>query len=156
HLGSAAVVTNGAGAVVHCQAYLPYGEDRLNAGSFTPVRQFNDKEREPTGYYDYEARLYDPVTGRFLSPDSATPENYVYTRNNPIRYRDPTGHWPDEATKVMLKFLWNELAGDLLTSLQNDFAHRVDPLQTGGVQPHDLRMHGSNAFQARGLANLEG
>jgi hypothetical protein len=47
------------------------------------------------------ARLYDPLTARFLSADSLIPNSkdplaynrYIYVRNNPLKYTDPTGHW---------------------------------------------------------------
>jgi hypothetical protein len=50
---------------------------------------------------DYKARYYDPRLGRFLSVDSIVPNpgapidlnRYAYTRNNPMRYRDPSGHY---------------------------------------------------------------
>src|SRR2546422_6860372 len=96
HLGSASLVTDLAGTVIRRQAYMPYGEDRAVSGSFTDARyQFNFKEKESTGFYDYGARLYNPVTGRWLSPDSLIADGlnrYAYVQNNPLRYTDPTGH----------------------------------------------------------------
>jgi hypothetical protein len=49
-------------------------------------------------------RVYDPITGRFLSPDNVVqaPDNtqsfnrYSYCLNNPLKYTDPTG-WSDES-----------------------------------------------------------
>jgi RHS repeat-associated protein len=46
------------------------------------------------------ARWYDPEIGRWLSPDTIVPQlgnpqdlnRYSYTRNNPVKYTDPTGH----------------------------------------------------------------
>jgi RHS repeat-associated protein len=51
--------------------------------------------------YDYNARFYSPVLGRFLSPDTIVPSpgdpqslnRYAYVLNNPLRYTDPTGMW---------------------------------------------------------------
>jgi RHS repeat-associated protein len=51
--------------------------------------------------YDYGAREYDHTIGRFMQPDSASPDppdpqslnSYSYVLNNPLRYVDPTGHW---------------------------------------------------------------
>ena len=48
----------------------------------------------------YNARYYDPELGQFLSPDTLVPDpgtlfdynRYMYTRGNPMRYNDPTGH----------------------------------------------------------------
>jgi RHS repeat-associated protein len=57
------------------------------------------------GLYDYNARYYSPLFGRFLSPDSIVPNpanpqdfnRYAYVRNNPLRYTDPSGHDPLDA-----------------------------------------------------------
>lgn len=53
-----------------------------------------------TGLYNYDARLYDPVIGRFVSADSLVPRvfdsmsynRYAYCRNNPLIYVDPSGN----------------------------------------------------------------
>jgi hypothetical protein len=50
--------------------------------------------------YYYGARWYDPALGRFIQPDTIVPDpgnpadfdRYAYVRNNPPRYRDPSGH----------------------------------------------------------------
>jgi uncharacterized protein RhaS with RHS repeats len=46
--------------------------------------------------YDFEARPYDPIPGRFLTPDPLAEEYpwinpYAYCSNNPVNYIDPTG-----------------------------------------------------------------
>jgi RHS repeat-associated protein len=99
HLGSSTLVTSAAGAVVHRQAYKPYGEDLVSPapGAFTPTYQFTFKEKEAdgSGFYDFGARLYNPAIGRFLSADDSTDDGlnrYAYVRNNPLHYVDPTGH----------------------------------------------------------------
>ena len=54
------------------------------------------------GLVNMNARLYDPVIGRFVSADSVIPDasdplaynRYIYVKNNPMMYRDPTGHHP--------------------------------------------------------------
>ena len=51
------------------------------------------------GLYNYGARFYSTVLGRFLSPDPLVVapgdpqmlDRYAYVRNNPLRYVDPTG-----------------------------------------------------------------
>ncbi|MEM4414290.1 MAG: RHS repeat-associated core domain-containing protein, partial [Candidatus Caldarchaeum sp.] len=58
------------------------------------------------GLYFYNARWYDPVLGRFLQPDPLVPEpgnpqalnRYSYSLNNPVRFVDPSGHDPLDAT----------------------------------------------------------
>jgi RHS repeat-associated protein len=48
-----------------------------------------------TGLYYYRARYYDPSVGRFLEEDQIGNDEgadlYLYTRNNPIDFNDPTG-----------------------------------------------------------------
>ena len=52
--------------------------------------------------YNMNGRLYDPVVGRFLSPDpyisdpsySQSYNRYSYVLNNPLKYNDPTGELP--------------------------------------------------------------
>ncbi|HIC88845.1 MAG TPA: RHS repeat-associated core domain-containing protein [Anaerolineae bacterium] len=60
------------------------------------------------GLYYYGARWYDPYIGRFISPEPIVPNpgnpqdlnRYTYARNNPLRYRAPSGHWVETAWDV--------------------------------------------------------
>ena len=53
---------------------------------------------ESTGLMHYNARYYDPTTGRFISPDTIVPNptnpqdlnGYTYVNNNPVKYTDPS------------------------------------------------------------------
>ena len=53
------------------------------------------------GFFNMNARMYDPMIGRFLSPDPYVQEpdfsqsynRYSYCINNPLKYTDPTGEW---------------------------------------------------------------
>lgn len=70
-------------------------------------------------------RLYDPVLGRFLSPDNYVQEpfntqnlnRYSYCLNNPVKYTDPSGnfHLPS-----FLKF-WK--AAFAISAISNPFKH---------------------------------
>ncbi len=64
-------------------------------------RQYTGQRNEiGLGLYDYNARYYDPLLGRFLSADSIVPSpanpqslnRYSYVLNSPLRYTDPSGH----------------------------------------------------------------
>lgn len=55
---------------------------------------YNGKELQETGMYDYGARMYMPDLGRWgvVDPRSQyTHEAYSYVWNNPISFNDPTG-----------------------------------------------------------------
>jgi RHS repeat-associated protein len=114
HLGSASVITDQNGDVKQKIEYFPYGTYRYGTapdqelgthdddGTFPNVNYtFTDQEDDDeTGLYNYDARLYDPQLGRYISPDSIVPRpwdlqsfnRYSYCSNNPLVYTDPSGH----------------------------------------------------------------
>ena len=106
HLGSASLTTNASGQKVSEQRYKPYGEVRWTSGPGLPTdKQFTGQTRLSEGYvgtlYDYVARAYDPVLGRFISADTIVPgagngqafNRYMYVRGNPLQFSDPSGHY---------------------------------------------------------------
>jgi RHS repeat-associated protein len=106
HLGSTAAVTDQGGNTLATMAYLPYGGKRGAADISQTSFKYTDQELDAeTGLYNYDARLYDPVVGRFISADSILPKwydpqslnRYAYARNNPILYSDPSGHSSEAA-----------------------------------------------------------
>ncbi|BCA56802.1 hypothetical protein W02_39420 [Nitrospira sp. KM1] len=125
HLGSSTVITDGAGAKVQSLAYYPYGGTRTNTSSSTPPvdvpYKYTGKELDAsTGLYDYGARLYDPVLGRFISADTIVPNprdpqdlnRYTYAGNSPFMYTDPTGHF-----KLNIGKFFRRALGDVGTTL---------------------------------------
>jgi len=106
HLHSASVITDGYGNTKETIEYHPYGTYRLRTDldpSFPNVNYtFTDQEEDDeAGLYNYKARLYDPLLGRFISADSIVPEpgnlqaynRYSYCLNNPVVYSDPSGQF---------------------------------------------------------------
>ena len=120
---SVKVVVNDRGKPVTRTEYLPYGETWFTEGDEGNAPKFNSQELDrETNFYFYNARYYDPEIGRFVTADNLIPDeldtqgwnNFSYVRNNPVVFKDPTGHeWydtisNDEASsrkyiKVMMK-----------------------------------------------------
>ncbi|MFF1452609.1 RHS repeat-associated core domain-containing protein [Streptomyces sp. NPDC058274] len=79
--------------------YTPFGDERSGTLPTGTDRGFLGKSEDTsTGLSLLGARAYDPVLGRFLSPDPIntpySPQNlssYSYSDNNPISYSDPSG-----------------------------------------------------------------
>lgn len=90
--------------------YKAWGETRYTYGT-TPIAYKFTGQRldEGTGLYYYGARYYDPLLGRFVQADTIVPEpgnpqalnRYAYVYNNPLRYRDSTGHWLETAWDIL-------------------------------------------------------
>jgi RHS repeat-associated protein len=84
HLGGTTVLTAQDGSVATEIAYDPWGVEIVGASE---AYAFTGKEYEPdTGLYDFDARVYDPVLGRFLSPDPLAvfePAKVMRERANP-------------------------------------------------------------------------
>ena len=104
HLGSTAVVANTNGTQHSRKGYKAFGESRFAAGSLPTRYQFTGQASHESdfGLYFYKARWYDPYLSRFSQPDQIIPDpynpqdwnRYQYTRANPLKYTDPTGHFP--------------------------------------------------------------
>ena len=102
HLGSTAALSDMNGGIYgDTSAYLPFGGQRKEGGVTSTAYMFTDQERDAeSGLYNYNARLYDPVIGQFITPDSIvqnpfdpqTLNRYSYCRNNSLIYVDPSGH----------------------------------------------------------------
>ena len=78
HLGSTGVVTDSEGAVLNEVGYLPYG---YSDGTSSTDHRFTDQEfDDEVGLYNYKARMYDPVIGRFTTADYIVPDPYLVPR----------------------------------------------------------------------------
>jgi RHS repeat-associated protein len=94
------IAYDAAGSLVNEIAYYPFGEARAGIISTSVSHMYTGQELDNTGLYNYNARLYDPEMGRFMTPDSivSDPSNpqslnrYSYVLNNPLNLVDPTGN----------------------------------------------------------------
>ena len=86
--------------MVNSYAYSPWGEIRTQTESVTnPIKYAGEYYDDELDMLYLRARYYDPQIGRFISLDAERGSiqnpmdmnRYVYCRNNPIKYVDPTG-----------------------------------------------------------------
>lgn len=113
HLDSVDVITDASGAVVQHLSFGAFGKRRLAAqwaddtsdslsASVAPTfRGFTGHEHLDTvGLIHMNGRVYDPVTGRFTSPDPFVQfpgstqgwNRFSYVSNNPLSRVDPSGY----------------------------------------------------------------
>lgn len=112
HLGSITHVLNTSGTDLQHLSYDAWGRLRnpsnqqVYSAASTPTillgRGYTGHEQlTDFGLINMNGRLYDPVLGRFLSPDnyvqspffSQNFNRYTYCLNNPLRYTDKDGDW---------------------------------------------------------------
>ena len=98
HQGNNRVVINQSGTVEETNHYYPFGGVFASTGNAQPYK-YNGKEydsKKGLNWYDYGARHYDAVLGRFTTNDPLAEKYfntglYAYCLNNPVRFIDPTG-----------------------------------------------------------------
>ncbi|HXU01683.1 MAG TPA: RHS repeat-associated core domain-containing protein, partial [Polyangia bacterium] len=124
HLGSVTTMSDETGHAVGL-SYDAFGARRDPSGQAADAsslalqpghREFTGHEAIPgMGLVNMNGRVYDPLLGRFLSPDPNVQfggdlqsyNRYTYVGNNPLRYTDPTGYfWGERALNFVLKFSW--------------------------------------------------
>src|SRR5208337_3562499 len=97
HLHSAQVMSTTGGGLYQHYEYAAYGNSRYtySTTAFPVSRRYTSQVLdEETGLYYFGARYYDPVSGRFIQPDTMIPnffdaqtyDRYAYARDNPLFY----------------------------------------------------------------------
>ena len=103
-LGSVLATSDADGAAKATTTYQPFGAvltvTQADATAADNPMGFSGQYLDPTGLYHLRARQYDPSTGRFLTTDPLAAAvgdpyvvSYVYGRENPVRYTDPSGRF---------------------------------------------------------------
>ena len=117
HQGNNRVVISQSGTVEETSHYYPFGGGFASAGNVQPYK-YNGKEldtKKGLNWYDYGARHYDAVLGRFITVDALYDKHfkvspYVYCGNEPVGRIDPDGndwrvqtHYNRETDKIEYK-----------------------------------------------------
>lgn len=183
HLGNTRVAFDESGSLAsltQVNHYYPFGMN-ISAYAFSSQTdnkyKFGGKELQDDqlagrslNIYDFEARMYDPVLGRFTTQDphaesyfSLSP--YNYSANNPILFIDPTGEdilfyiWEQKGDEWQRKQVqYNQLDKTLQKALEafaktdagfsflKDFANKGDKIgsvefsETGKNAKHDMEI----------------
>lgn len=180
-LGSIVAVTNARGALVERMAFDAWGRRMQPSGApdtgtlaagtlLDPLhgdRGFTGHEMlDELGLVHMNGRIYDPLLGRFFSPDPLVQapdllqnfNRYSYALNNPLRYTDPSG---EEITTAGWVVLW--IAGAVLASEGNQYWRIVGQVmmmyagyQVGlaGVQEAGITSAGASKAAAAGFSGF--
>ncbi len=111
--------------------YYPFGLEIQEVQVSDNLMLFNGKELQTDAklwWYDYGARFYDPVLGRWHSVDPLAEKSrrwspYAYCMDNPIRFIDPDGMGVDE-------FNVNKQTGEI-SKISNKGGNKTDYFNIG-------------------------
>jgi len=135
-LGDNIVLTDDNRNVLGRYEYEVSGTICNQTGTSDNTRKFTGKEFDAdSNLYYYGARYYDPYIGRFTQRDPIGDgvNWYVYTRNNPLKFVDPTGlRAANNREAKALRFAFGEDVGNFLI---NTIDIRFDPSVRGGLVP---------------------
>ncbi|MEA3439846.1 MAG: RHS repeat-associated core domain-containing protein, partial [Chloroflexota bacterium] len=156
HLGSTSVSYRASDDQTIPQYYYPWGtvrpgpdNDLATDYTFTGQRS----EVDSFGLMYYNARWYDPALGRLAQADSIIPEpgnpvdwdRYAYARNNPVKYRDPSGHWPISSWKLISWIILFANYSDIKNTPPNKKDRVIVPDKPGEVTSWTVDVLNTNA-----------
>lgn len=133
HRASIRAVTDATGAVVNSYDYDAFGNFETRVEAVANPYGFAGREYDPeTGLYNYRARYYDPVAGRFISPDPIRFESgdlnlFRYVGNNPVNFIDPTG-------QEILTLIGIGIVAIVVTKVATDKINQVSRLNLAQVE----------------------
>jgi RHS repeat-associated protein len=158
-LGSPVAETDAAGTVTRIERYTPYGEP--GDGVMDPGPGYTGHVTDAlTGLSYAQQRYYDPLLGRFLSPDPVETDansggnfnRYWYANDNPYRYTDPDGRAIDVVADVAfigydIYALITEPSWTNAAALGADVIGAVVPVATGLGTAVRAGSHGADAVR---------
>ncbi len=145
------------------------GAQRLWGAPGTDIAFTGQRLDSQTGLYNYNARLYDPALGRFLTTDPAGQyaSPYAYCGNDPIGFTDPSGCYGNSTNITNITNSTNGTRSDKdyspSTNLRrnNHFALSVSPglvgLINGAIRGNYIyKSLGLQAVHAQAIALMGG
>ena len=106
-------ITHTKGVIMQEDHYYPFGMNILALSSNAPLStsnhfKYNGNEEQiefSLDLYDFNARIYDPILGRFIQIDALAEEQlemsaYQFAWNSPIRLSDPSGLKPEKVNRL--------------------------------------------------------
>ena len=171
--GTPLAMTDPSGSVVWRADYLPFGEENIVSGTlendFRFVGKENDKE---TGLYYFGARYMEAMIGRFMSPDPVgaveprtgrvngkdilTPQRlnrYAYSLNNPYKYIDPDGKWPEAIHNRIIRVAFPNLPRNLQSAIERGSANVDRDQSVENSYKHAMSAPDQTAENARSQMN---
>jgi RHS repeat-associated protein len=111
-LGSVRQLTDATSAVTLAENYDPFGDVENNVGSTATTYGFTAEQTDPTGLIYLRARYYSPWQGRFMTRDTwkgfdqqpISSNAWVYGYDDPIKYLDPSGMFPEWCRSTLTKW----------------------------------------------------
>lgn len=152
--------------------YDAWGRQTVSRDSIGIYRGYTGHEMLPEfGLINMNGRMYDPLLGRFLSPDnyvqlpdlSQSFNRYSYCLNNPLKYTDPSGEYAviDDILAALIGGTLN-LGGNLLSGEVHSFWHGLSLFGVGALagwaaeyNPYAsaIIIGGGNSFVNQGFTN---
>jgi RHS repeat-associated protein len=161
HLGSVEATSDRFGQFTGRFAFDPWGQRRQDSWEdFTPADQAtidartfasttkgftNHEHLDAVGLIHMNGRVYDPLIGRFLSPDdyvqfpetSQSYNRYTYVLNNPLSYTDPGGEIIFTGTAIAV--IWTAIKiYDIATTAYETYQTISDDKLTTGEKALEL------------------
>ncbi|NJM93822.1 MAG: RHS repeat-associated core domain-containing protein [Cytophagales bacterium] len=142
--------------------YYPFGQVMASGPAAIRTRprfgyqgEWAEDQTHKTGWVAFEARMYDPVIGRWISMDPArqTFSSYLGMGNNPIMYVDPDGRL---FGKWRAQHYANKNGGIAGQGPDGTWGVWKDsPLADGGVHTMEMKNFGHQGFGPSDIATMD-